>query len=244
MITRDIEHEIHLLLIENEVMRKGEILNHFDEKNHRTVGRSLKKLVEKGDIDYGKVRGSKGKWRKYFLKEEKTKDNLLIEAVRGNKKKWKHIRIPVTQRNLSQLITSESKFYRNEELKEWKNVVKTWTGESLHGYISYNIAVIILCLKWISQLTWAINSGMLGNSKTKLALANRNKARYEELLSKVIYNLTMKDERMMKAISKLIYNEIMDTMIFEESTIGSKKIGKKGKGKWFYQFNKKSKYYF
>ena len=48
----------------------------------------------------------------------------------------------------------------------------------------------------------------------------------------------------MKAISKLIYNEIMDTMIFEESTLGGKKTGRKGKGKWFYQFNKKSKYYF
>jgi len=199
------------------------------------------RLVENNDIGYGKIRG-KGKWKRYFLKEENTKNDLLLEATDyKDSKHWKHIRVPVTQKNLSELISSHSKYYRSEELKDWKKVKDS---ESLHRYISYNIATIIYCLKWISQLTWAINSGMLGNSKTKLALANRNKARYEEFLSKIVYNLTAKDEGMMKAISKLIYNEIMDTMIFEESTIGGKKIGIKGKGKWFYQFNKKTKYYF
>ena len=217
----------------------GEILRNFPKKEHRTVGRAIERLVENNEIGYGKIRG-KGKWKRYFLKEENTKNDLLLEATEyKDSKHWKHIRVPVTQKNLSELISSISKFYRNEELKTWKKVKDS---ESLHSYISYNIATIINCLKWISQLTWAINSGMLGNSKTKLALANRNKTRYEDLLSKVVYNLTAKDEEMMKAISKLIYNEIMDTMIFVESTIGGQKIGKKDK--WFYQFNKKSKYYF
>jgi len=238
---KEIDHQIHLLIITHEDMKRGEILNHFPKDKHRTVGRAIKRLVENNDIGYGKIRG-RGKLKRYFLKEEKTKDNLLLEAADyKDSKHWKNIRVPVTQKNLSELISSESKFYRSAELKTWKKVKDS---NSLHSYISYNIAIIIHCLKWISQLTWAINSGMLGNSKTKLELAFRNRERYEELLSKVVYNLTAKDEGMMKAISKLIYNEIMDTMIFEESTIGGKKIGKKGKGKWFYQFNKKSKYYF
>jgi len=237
---KEIDHQIYLLIITHEDMRRGEILSYFPKKIHRTVGRAIKRLVENNDIGYGKIRGRK-KWKRYFLKEENTKDNLLLEAVEGNKKKWKHIRVPVTQKNLSELISSTSKFYRSEELKISKKVKDS---NSLHHYISYNIATIIQCLKWISQLTWAINSGMLGNSKTKLELAVRNRERYEELLSKVVYNLTKTDKALMKAISKLIYNEIMDTMIFEESTLGGKKTGRKGKGKWFYQFNKKSKYYF
>jgi len=240
MITKDIELKIHLLLIENEVMRKGEILNHFEKKKHRTVGRVLKKLVEKGDIDYGKVRGSKGKWRKYFLKEENTKNNLLLEIVEHpNTKHWKHKRVPVTQKNLSYLISQTIQFYRKTELEDLKNIKDSM---SLHRYIAYNIVMITSCLRWISQLTWAINSGMLGNSKTKLALAKRNKARYEEFLSKIVYNLTTSSEqnykKMMKAISKLIYNEIMDSMIYERTT------SKFGKRKHFFQIDKKSKYYF
>jgi len=236
---KGIDHEIYLLILTHEDMRRGEILNYFPKEKHRTVGRAINRLVENNDIGYDKIRG-KGKWKRYFLKEEKTKDNLLLDAIEGNKKKWKHIRVPVTQKNLSELITQEIQFYRKIELDMVK---KTKDPKSIHDYISYNIAIIIKCLKWISQLTWAIKSGMLGNSEIKLALAERNKARYEELLSKVVYNLTRRSEphyeRLMKAISKLIYNEIMDTMIFEESTIGTGK-----KGKWFFQFNKKSKYYF
>jgi len=235
---RGIEHEIYMLIITHGDMGWGEILSYFPKKKHRAVGRAIKRLVVNNDIEYDRIRG-KGKWKRYFIKEENTKNNLLLQIVEGNKKKWKHVRVPVTQKNLSQLITQEIQFYRNEELNKLKKIKDP---KSMHDYISYNIAIIIKCLKWISQLTWAINSGMLGNSKTKLTLAKRNKERYEELLSKVVYNLTTSSEqnyeRMMKAISKLIYNEIMDSMIFEESTIGTEK------GKWFYQFNKKSKYYF
>ena len=231
---KGIDHQIHLLILTHEDIGWGEILSHFPKKEHRNVGRAIKRLVENKDIEHDKIRG-KGKWKRYFLKEENTKNDLLLESADyKDSKHWKHIRVPVTQKNLSELISSTSKFYRSEELKISKKVKDS---NSLHSYISYNIATIIRCLKWISQLTWAINSGMLGNSKTKLELAVRNRERYEDLLSKVVYNLTKTDKALMKAISKLIYNEIMDTMIFEESTLGEKKTGRKGKGKWFYQFN-------
>jgi len=224
---KGIDHQIYLLVITHEDMGWGEILSYFPKEEHRTVGRAIKRLVVNNVIEYSRIRG-KGKWKRYFLKEEKTKNNLLLQAVKGNKKKWKHVRVPVTQKNLSKFISQEIQFYRKEESDDWKNVKD---AESLHRYISYNIAIIIHCLKWISQLTWAMNSGMLGNSETKLAIANRNKERYEDLLSKVVYNLTAKDKGMMKAISKLIYNEIMDTMIFEESTIGGGKNREKRKKK-------------
>jgi len=243
---RGIEHEIYLLIITHEDMGWGEILSYFPKKKHRAVGRAIKRLVENNDIGYDRIRG-KGKWKRYFLKEENTKNDLLISAMKEKDYKMKRAKfhnMPITQKNLSKLISQYTKLYRTDEFKSWKEAVKIPDSKTLHSYINLNVGTIIHCLKWISQLTWAINSGMLGNSKTKLALAKRNKERYEELLSTVVYNLTAIDEGMMKAISKLIYNEIMYSMIFEESTIGGKKIGKKGKGKWFYQFNRKSKYYF
>jgi len=226
-----IYHKIYLLLSINEDMGHGEILNNFPENAHRTVERVLAKHVKNKDIAHDRIRG-KGKWKRYFLKEEDTKNNLLFEAV--NEKQTKHTRIPITQKTLSKVITDSTKFYRNDEFKKWK---KTKDPISLHGYISFNIVNIIFCLKWMSQLTWAIKSGMLGNSKTKLELANRNKERLEGFLSKIIYNINTKNETMMKGISKLIYNEIMDTMIFEESTMEIKK------GNLFYQFNKNPKYH-
>lgn len=237
---KGIDHEIYLLLIEQEDMRWGEILNHFPKKEHRNVGRAIKRLVENNDIKHDRIRG-KGKWKRYFLKEEKTKNDLRISAIEEQDYKMKRAKfhkMPITQKNLSKLISQSIKFYRTDEFNSWKEVVKTQQSKSLHSYILVNVGTIIYCLKWISQITWAINSGMLGNSKTKLALANRNKARYEELLRSVIYNVAEKNEKMMKAISHLIYNEISDSMIFDQSTIGG------SKGKWFFQLDKKPKYYF
>jgi len=95
---RGIEHEIYLLIITHEDMRRGEILNYFPKKKHRTVGRAIKRLVENNDIGYDKIRG-RSKWKRYFLKEENTKDNLLLESVDWkDKNNWKHVRVPVTQK--------------------------------------------------------------------------------------------------------------------------------------------------
>ena len=64
---------------------------------------------------------------------------------------------------------------------------------------------------------------MLGNSKTKLELAKRNKARYEEFLEKIVYNLTARDEKIMKTVAKAIYHEIMDSLDYKSLTLGKRK---------------------
>jgi len=103
-IMKGIDHQIYMLIIVHEDMGWGEILNYFPKKEHRTVGRAIKRLVENNEIGYDKIRG-KGKWKRYFVKEENTKNNLLFEAVNGNKKKWKYVRVPITQRKLSKGIS-------------------------------------------------------------------------------------------------------------------------------------------
>ncbi len=87
----------------------------------------------------------------------------------------------------------------------------------------------------MSQLTWAIHSGMLGDSKSKLVLANRNRDRYEEFLQKVIYNLKKIDEKVMKAVTKAMNLALIDNHLFSELTMGY------DKGKIQVRINKASK---
>jgi len=231
---KGIEYDIHFLLLMYEDLGWGEIMSCFDKKKHRTVGRAINRLVKNHDIEYGKIRG-KGKWERYFVKEEKTKNNLLHEVVDWkDKNNWKKLRVPVTQRYLSRCISEEIQFYRKEELREWNKVKKRKVP--MVSYVFYHVAVIIMCLRWISQLTWAIRSGMLGNSKTKLALAYRNKERYEEFLQTLVYNLNERDEKIMKTVAKAIYHQTMDSLDFQTITMGTPK------GKFVFQFDKKTKF--
>jgi len=230
---RGIEQQIYFLILSYEHMGWGEILSYFPKKEHRTVGRAIKNLVENNVIEYGKIRG-KGKWKRYFLQEEDTKDNLLVQKVDWkSKNNWKHVREPVTQRSLSQGISWQIQFYRKEELREWKNFKKT--KEMIH-YVGYHVALIAECLRWISQLTWAINSGMLGNSKTKLKLAQTNKTRYEKFLEKIVYNLNSKNEKIMKLVAKAMYHEIMDSLDYKSLSLG------KQKGKLVFQLGYKTQF--
>ena len=104
-------------------------------------------------------------------------------------------------------------------------------------YVSYHVALIADCLRWIIQLTWAINSGMLGNSEIKLELARKNKARYEEFLEQIVYNLNEKDEKIMRLVTKSIYNELMDSLDYKSISMG------KEKGKLVFQLGYKTKFY-
>ena len=196
-------------------MSMSEIQEEFPPAMKRTVIRRIKKLHENQRIQRGIIRG-KGKHLRYFIEEENTKNNLLVRAFTTKGKKIKEVRYTVKQRELSQFITQEIKFYK-KELKNLKN-------ESFSEYVSYHIAMMAHCLEWISQITWAIYSGMLGNSENKLHLAFRNKERYEEFLQIVIYNLKEKDEDTMKAVSKAMYHALLDNQLFKELTTGRGKL--------------------
>ncbi len=83
------------------------------------------------------------------------------------------------------------------------------------NYYTYHVAIISDCLEWITKLTLAINSGMLGNSPNKLALAHRNRERYEEFLQKLIFNIKKKDEKLGNAIIRAIYHELVNLWFME-----------------------------
>ena len=226
---KGIDHQIYLLIITHEHMGWGEILSYFPKKEHRTVARAINRLVKNNQIGCDRIRG-KGKWKRYFLQEEDTKNNLLVETYKIKKG---HVRVPLTQRQLSKDISWYIQHYRKEELKEWKEFKK---GKEIIFYVGYHIALIADCLRWILQLTWAINSGMLGNSEIKLELAKRNKERYEEFLKKLVRNLNEKDEKIMKLVTKAIYHEIMDSLDYKTIRMG------KQKGKLVFQLGYKTKF--
>jgi len=172
--------------------------------------------------------GGKGKRPRYFVTEENTKNKLLIRAVEGNKKNYKIIKAPITQRNLSQLITSSIKFYRKEiVMRNFKD---------MQDFIFYHLAVSTDCLRWMSQITWAIHSGMLGDSNSNITLAYRNRERYEEFLQQIIYNLKKADPKAMKVITQAIYHILVDNPVIDEFTVSS------GKGKVYLQLNKGQKF--
>jgi len=219
---------IYAEIASSESMSMKEILSLYPKKQHQTVMRRLKWLVEHGYVAHETIRGSGSKWKRYFVKEENTKNKLLIRAVEGNKKNYKIVKAPITQRNLSQLITSNIKFYRKEiAMRNFKD---------MGAFIFYHLATSTHCLRWMSQITWAIHSGMLGDSQSNIALAERNRARYEEFLQLVIHNLKKADPKAMKTITQAIYHILVDNPVIDEFTVGS------DKGKVYLQLNKGQKF--
>lgn len=218
---------IYAEIASSESMSMIEILAPYEKKKHQTVMRGVSRLVQDGDVKHERIRG-KGKRPRYFVKEEDTKNKLLVRIVEGNKKNYKIVKVPITQRNLSQLITSNIKFYRKEiAMRNFKD---------MQDFIFYHMSMSTHCLRWISQITWAIHSGMLGNFNSNINLAYRNRARYEEFLQQIIYNLKEADPKAMKVITQAIYHILVDNPVIDEFTVGS------DKGKVYLQLNKGQKF--
>jgi len=77
-------------------------------------------------------------------------------------------------------------------------------------YYIFHGEMIFHCLDWMTRLTFAINSGILGDSKNKLELAKRNKERYEEFLQTLVYNIKTKDEKKGNNTIKALYEILLD----------------------------------
>lgn len=180
----------------------SDILKEFHHISKRNIFRYLKNLRENGGLIHGRIRG-KGKRHRYSIPEEKGND-IWIRAVPEDID-WKNpriINVKVTQRNLSQMISEEKRFYQKELKKSKKK------KEPYEEFVFYHIAVASICMTWILQLTWAINAGVFSESENKLKLAYRNRERKEEFLHDIIYNLKTRDEEKFKSISSTIYNQL------------------------------------
>jgi len=162
-------------------------------------------------LDHKRIHG-KGKRKRYIVKEEKIKNDITIKAFKEEilKKGISEDEMlalrstpKITQRNLSSLITQMKQFYRKEmaEIKQF--------GET-EDYYFYHISLISNCLEWITRLTFAINSRMLGDSNNKLVLARRNIERYEEWIKQLCDNIKVYDEKLGEKIIKAIHDELAD----------------------------------
>jgi len=204
---RGLEAQIYMKVVVEKDLSMSEIQALFPEVSDRTVIRKVNTMVKNRLIERKRIHG-KGKRERYFVKEETIKQDLRARAFDIKGKKYVEVKATMTQRNLSSNITEWIKLY-NKELKKFKNQPES-------EYYYYHIAMISDCLSWVTKLTFAINSGILGNSPNKLALAYRNKERYEEFLQKLIYNIKKKDEKLADEIIKAIENQIIDTWLLEK----------------------------
>jgi len=153
--------QIYAEIASSESMSMKEILALFPEKQHQTIMRGISRLVNEGDVKHEKIWG-KGKRPRYFVKEENTKNKLLVRAIEYNKKDYKIIKTPISQKELSRGITFEIKHYRQTiDKRDFKDI---------QSFIFFHLAECTHCLRWINQITWAIHSEMLGDSKSNITL--------------------------------------------------------------------------
>jgi len=193
-------HDILMILAINGDMSLGEIQSKFPKSQHKTTQRRLSELVKTGRVEHKRIRGKNSKRKRYFIPENEKKDNLWTHIWQ---KKEKRLFINyISQRKISSLISQENKFY-GKELKKLKN-------RSDESFFDYHLISICACLEWISRLTWAINSGILGDSQSKIDLAQRNRERHEEFLQKIIFNMKKRDTGRAETIAFQVY-ELLDS---------------------------------
>ena len=202
-----IEISIHEDLSMSEIIKKIQGEKKTQEETLKpsriTIIRAVKSMKNQGLLKHGKIPKKRKRFR-YSIKEDNTKQDLTKREYKFINKKPKRI-IPdpkITQRNLSSMITREKQFYK-KELEKLKK-------EPDYKYYIFHGDMIFHCLDWMTRLTWAINSGMLGDSKNKLELAKRNKERYEELLQTLVYNIKTRDEKKGNNTIKALYEILLD----------------------------------
>jgi len=205
-------HHIHMAVLMKEHMSLSEIQSQCLSTPERSVIRAVNNLVDSGILEHKRIHGF-GKRKRYFVKEEKIKTDMTTRAFsEGALKKGLteeqylsfEIRAKVTQRNLSQMITQDERFYR-QEMEKMKQFGET------NDYYFYHVAQISSTLEWITKLTMAIESGMLGVSPNKLALARRNKVRYENFLKKLCDNVKQYNKPLGKKVITTIYAELANS---------------------------------
>jgi len=205
-------YQIYMAVILKEHMSMGEIQSECLASPSRSVIRAVNDLVESGILEHKRI-PKQGKRKRYTIKEEKIKTDMTIRAFpeKAMKKGLSvdeilalQIRPKITQRNLSKLITKHFQFYRKDFAHQKQ------FDENTHYYF-WHIHQITDALEWITKLTLAINSGMLGDSPNKLDLARRNRERYEEYLQLMCTNIKAYSEKNGNNMINGIYDELVNT---------------------------------
>jgi len=192
----------------NQDLSTEEILKKFPKTRRRTIFRRIEYLKETNQILQVRIKG-KGKRHRWIIPEEKGNDIWVRGIPKNyNRKKPRIVNITITQRELSRMISEEKKFYKKQ--------LKISKKEPYDQFVFYHLAVASKCMEMNLQLTWAINADVFSKSNNKLNLAYRNRERYEEFLTQVIYNLKAKDEERFKSISATVYNLLTHSSLMEK----------------------------
>ena len=211
---KPLESKIYIEISIHENMSMSEIIEKIQNDNNKeisknsriTIIRAVNNMKNLGFLNHNKV-SKGGKRKRYSINEDNTKQDLTARAFTGKKQKRIIPNPKVTQKNLSQMITKEKQFY--------KYTLTIMKKEPLENYYTYHLMMMSHCLEWITRLTLAINSGMLGDSKNKIELAKRNKERYEQFLQTLVYNIKTKNEKLGNDIVKAMYNMLVDLWFLE-----------------------------
>jgi len=210
-IMSSLRHEIYMRLVIEEDLSMSEIQGAFPKYSDRTIIREVTKLLKSGKIEHKRII-RKGKRLRYCVNEENTKQDLTIKAFdekNYNKRIIQEVHPAITQKVLSSFISSD--------IKEYHRRLKKLKDKPDSEYYSWHIVSISGCLEWINRLTFAITSGMLGDSPNKLALAQRNKEREEEFLQKLVFNIKARDEKFGERVLRGIYDELVSLWFMEKA---------------------------
>ena len=202
---RDLEQQIRLRILIDDDMSMKEIQDSCLNTPERTIIRAVKRLEKLKEIEHKKIFG-KGKRKRYTISEKKSNSDITIEVVEKESYNVAQIqklsvdellatkyRVKITQTQLARNTTTIMKLYH----KELKRIEQF--GED-HEYYYYHIAMISSCLEWTMKLTMAINSGMFGDSHTKIDLAKHNRTQYEEFLTLLCNNIKKYNKKIGKRI--------------------------------------------
>jgi len=149
--------------------------------------RIVQELETKGLIKKDRIKG-KRKRKGYIINE----DNIetLSEVM-----SW-------TQKKISQFIDNWRKDYRDllvikpndsKKLKENK--------KKMHKIMSWlQFRDMYHCIKWITEIEWALRTGSLGNGKGKRDLAEKNIRKLEEFIEEISKDLKERDEHIWKTV--------------------------------------------
>jgi len=132
------------------------------------------------------------------------------------------------QYEIGQIIDLWARRYRDSlvikpsDSKKLKKMKEEWK----ENFAWIQLYDMFQCVQWITNMEWALRTGMLGSGKGKRNIAERNLAKLEDLLEEMSKDLKEHDEQIWKQVLGSVFNTLENTRgigynqyskIFEES---------------------------
>ncbi len=203
----------------------------FGEENGITPRHTIRLVQDLEDLGWIRKLRIKGKRKRkgYAINE----DNIeTVSEMWFNFPKSKYIKKAFsdyyTQDMISQSIDIMTRNYHDSlvikpnDSKKLKKMKQEWKD----NFAWVQMSQMFHCLQDITNIEWALRTGILGSGKGKRNLAERNIAKLETLIEEMSKDLKEHDKKIWKQIIVSIYNTLENTRgigaiqyskIFEES---------------------------